>query len=198
VGVTYGLSGTKVAWEMSLDEAVDSAEIADLTYAVKVGARLRAIRKQKRFSLQDVEASSEQEFKASVLGAYERGERAISVPRLQRLARFYNVPVDQLLPRDEDDLTTATVIDLDEGTVTTRTSDDAAVTIDLHRLGDMNTTDAVLLGRYLGMIQVQRGDFNGRMLTIRRDDLRAIACVLDTVPDAARSKLDELGLRLAK
>jgi transcriptional regulator with XRE-family HTH domain len=184
---------------MSLDEAVDSAEIADLTYAVKVGARLRAIRKQKRLSLQDVEASSEQEFKASVLGAYERGERAISVPRLQRLARFYNVPVDQLLPRDEDDLTTATtVIDLDEGTVTTRPTDDAAVTIDLHRLGDMDTTDAVLLGRYLGMIQVQRGDFNGRMLTIRRDDLRAIACVLDTVPDAARGKLDELGLRLAK
>ena len=47
-----------------------------------------------------MEASSQQEFKASVLGAYERGERAISVPRLQRLARFYNVPVDQLLPRD--------------------------------------------------------------------------------------------------
>ena len=42
--------------------------------------------------------ASSQEFKASVLGAYERGERAISVPRLQRLARFYNVPVDQLLP----------------------------------------------------------------------------------------------------
>ena len=41
-----------------------------------------------------------QEFKASVLGAYERGERAISVPRLQRLARFYSVPVDQLLPGD--------------------------------------------------------------------------------------------------
>ena len=184
---------------MSLDEAVDSAEIADLTYAVKVGARLRAIRKQKRLSLQDVEASSEQEFKASVLGAYERGERAISVPRLQRLARFYNVPVDQLLPRDEEDPATATVIDLDEGTVTTtRGADAAAVTIDLHRLSEMSTTDALLLGRYLGMIQVQRGDFNGRMLTIRRDDLRAIACVLDTVPDGARGKLDELGLRLGK
>ena len=42
---------------------------------------------------------SEQEFKASVLGAYERGERAISVPRLQRLAKLYDVPVDNLLPR---------------------------------------------------------------------------------------------------
>src|SRR3954464_16107221 len=69
-------------------------------YARRVGERLRAIRKQKGLSLQEVESASSQEFKASVLGAYERGERAISVPRLQRLARFYSVPVDQLLPRD--------------------------------------------------------------------------------------------------
>src|SRR5215212_7195796 len=85
---------------MTSDSTIE-IEAADPTYAVKVGSRLRAIRKQKRLSLQEVEASSGQEFKASVLGAYERGERAISVPRLQRLARFYNVPVDQLLPRDE-------------------------------------------------------------------------------------------------
>ena len=71
-------------------------------YARRVGERLRAIRKQKGLSLQEVEGASQQEFKASVLGAYERGERAISVPRLQRLARFYNVPVDQLLPVVEE------------------------------------------------------------------------------------------------
>src|SRR5207248_3913497 len=70
-------------------------------YARRVGERLRAIRKQKGLSLQEVESASSQEFKASVLGAYERGERAISVPRLQRLARFYSVPVDQLLPGDD-------------------------------------------------------------------------------------------------
>src|ERR687894_1400768 len=85
---------------MTSDSTIE-IEAADPTYAVKVGSRLRAIRKQKRLSLQEVEASSGQEFKASVLGAYERGERAISVPRLQRLARFYNVPVDQLLPRED-------------------------------------------------------------------------------------------------
>jgi len=99
---------------MSLDNMLESEESEDLGYAVKVGGRLRAIRKQKRLSLQDVEASSDQEFKASVLGAYERGERAISVPRLQRLARFYAVPVDQLLPR-EDEVSADAVIDLDSG-----------------------------------------------------------------------------------
>ncbi len=163
-------------------------------YAGKVGGRLRSIRRQKRLSLQDVEATSEQEFKASVLGAYERGERAISVPRLQRLARFYAVPVDQLLPRD-DEVGADSVIDLESGTVQPRSADESKVTIDLHRLSSMDGSDAQLLTRYLGYIQVQRGDFNGRMLTVRRDDLRAIACLLDVNPDAARAKLEELGLR---
>ena len=80
------------------DEQEEAARVA---YARAVGSRLRAMRKQMRLSLQAVEAMSDQEFKASVLGAYERGERAISVPRLQRLAKLYDVPVDQLLPNDD-------------------------------------------------------------------------------------------------
>ena len=67
-------------------------------YARHVGERLRNIRRQQGLSLQAVEEQSEREFKASVLGAYERGERIISVLRRQRLARLYGVPVDQLLP----------------------------------------------------------------------------------------------------
>src|SRR6202161_1675833 len=85
-----------------LDDDDEQEEAARVAYARAVGARLRAMRKQMRLSLQAVEAMSEQEFKASVLGAYERGERAISVPRLQRLAKLYDVPVDQLLPQDDD------------------------------------------------------------------------------------------------
>src|SRR5580658_8194317 len=79
----------------------EQEETARAAYARAVGSRLRAVRKQMRLSLQAVEAMSDQEFKASVLGAYERGERAISVPRLQRLAKLYDVPVDQLLPPDD-------------------------------------------------------------------------------------------------
>src|ERR687898_503580 len=103
-------------------------------YAIKVGNRLRSIRRQKHLSLQDVEAASEHEFKASVLGAYERGERAISVPRLQRLARFYRVPVDQMLPTDEELGGRApgdeSVVDLTERLRGAR-RDDRPVTIDL-------------------------------------------------------------------
>ena len=158
------------------------------SYSRKVGERLRAIRRQKRLSLQEVEAASHQEFKASVLGAYERGERAISVPRLQRLARFYNVPVDQLLPNDEGPGFALPGRGLD---------DHSSVTIDLRRLEDLSGPEAAMLNRYLTMIQVQRQDFNGRMLTIRRNDLRAIACILGVAVETAPAKLDDLGLSLS-
>jgi hypothetical protein len=42
-------------------------------YARVVGERLRNVRFQKALSLHDVEVTSRDEFKASVLGAYERG-----------------------------------------------------------------------------------------------------------------------------
>lgn len=157
----------------------------ELAYGKRVGARLRAIRRQKRRSLQDVESESDQEFKASVLGAYERGERAISVPRLQRLAAFYKVPVSQLLPRAEDEGDVEAVDAAGQG----------VVTIDLTRLEALQGTESAMLTRYLTMIQMQRQDFNGRVLTIRRDDLRAIACILDTTVDLASARLADLGLR---
>ncbi len=48
-------------------------------YSRLVGERLRSIRLQKNMSLGDVETRSNNEFKASVLGAYERGERACNL-----------------------------------------------------------------------------------------------------------------------
>ena len=87
-------------------------EDGDANYSIRVGERLRAVRKQKHLSLHAVEAKSAGEFRASVLGAYERGERAISVARLQRLAGLYEVSVDQLLPGQHD---AATTLDLREG-----------------------------------------------------------------------------------
>jgi transcriptional regulator with XRE-family HTH domain len=175
-----------------------AVEGASAGYGRKVGERLRAIRRQKKLSLQEVEATSNQEFKASVLGAYERGERAISVPRLQRLARFYNVPVDQLLPVDEGPdfglaRTDDQVVDLTEGKAPAQQGFNS-ITIDLTRLESLSGPEADMLNRYLTMIQVQRQDFNGRVLTIRRDDLRAIACILGTGVDGAGNRLDDLGL----
>jgi transcriptional regulator with XRE-family HTH domain len=174
--------------DMSRADAVDDAEMRD-DYSKAVGERLRHIRRQKRLSLQEVEAISAQEFKASVLGAYERGERAISVPRLQRLARFYRVPVDQLLPGGEGESELEVPV--------RRDPEVAGARIDLTRLEQLPGPESEMLSRYLRMIQVQRQDFNGRVLTIRRDDMRAIACILGVGEEGADLRLEEMGLRLS-
>lgn len=80
-------------------------------FNVSLGQRLRAARRQRGWSLGDVESKTEGEFKASVVGAYERGERAISVQRFVRLAQSYSVPPAELLPPVEG--SEGLVIDLD-------------------------------------------------------------------------------------
>src|SRR5437763_5663183 len=153
-----------------------------LGYRKEVGRRIRDIRRQRKLSLQDVEAESKKEFKASVLGAYERGERAISVPRLQRLARFYGVPVDQLLPVDDDGAAAVAV--------------EEPVTIDLAQLesrDDMDTMD-----RYLRSIRLQRQDFNGKVVTVRRNDVRALERIPCGYTGNNSCNLEDLGLRAHK
>ncbi len=170
------------------DQTVDDEDVRG-DYVRAVGERLRHIRRQKRLSLQEVEAVSEQEFKASVLGAYERGERAISVPRLHRLAQFYRVPVDQLLPGGDGDEERVDQLPA-------RREGEGGAKIDLTRLEQLGGNESEMLSRYLRMIQVQRQDFNGRVLTIRRDDMRAIACILGVSEELADRRLEEMGLRL--
>jgi transcriptional regulator with XRE-family HTH domain len=179
----------------------DDTELAGplQTYARRVGQRLRAIRRQKRLSLQEVEAASDQEFKASVLGAYERGERVISVPRLQRLADFYSVPVDQLLPREGEAPPAPPSAD-GGGEVAERTPPPASprkITFDLSRFESIEPDPELdMVHKYLSSIQVLRQDFNGRVLTIRHDDIRAIAGLFGTDADALVRRLDDLQLRL--
>lgn len=134
-------------------------------YNELVGKRLRGIRRQKQLSLQQVETQSGEEFKASELGAYERGDRALSVPRLDRLAQFYNVPIEQLLPRD---VTGAEAIAIDAPT-------NNPLAIDIAKLMQLTGSPVEILARYLRLIQIQRQDFNGQVITLRRNDTCAVA-----------------------
>jgi transcriptional regulator with XRE-family HTH domain len=151
--------------------------MTEASYNQAVGRRLRAIRRQKRLSLQDVEEVSSFEFKASVLGAYERGERALSLPRMHRLASVYGVPTEQLLP--------------EAGRVTTPSWQSGGITIDLEKVEQSEGGQVV--ERFLRAIQLMRQDFNGKVLTLRRSDLRILAGLLES-EDGVESVLIDLGL----
>ena len=160
------------------------------TFAERLGARLRAVRTGKGLSLLDVQQSSRDEFKSSVLGAYERGERMISTTRLERLARLYETPIDELLPPEQP-----RVITLEAG-ARERTTTGEALTIDLRRLESRRDRDSERVHSYLEAIQLRRRDRAGAVLTIRRDDLRALAAILGTDQDGARRRLEAMELLL--
>jgi transcriptional regulator with XRE-family HTH domain len=133
-------------------------------YSRALGSRLRAIRTQQGLSLHGVEEKSEGRWKAVVVGSYERGDRAVTVQRLAELADFYGVPVSALLP---------------EGAPQGSSEPPPRLVLDLERLQEVPAEKAGPLDRYAKTIQSQRGDYNGRVLSIRADDLRTLAVIYD-------------------
>lgn len=134
-----------------------------------LGERLRGIRRQQGLTLQDVEERSRGVWKAVVVGSYERGDRAISIAKLSRLANFYKVPLRDLLPEPQPVAAPVTP-------ASATTSDLPRICLNLTRLPDSpDDTLMQALARYARRIQIERGDYNGRVLTIRRDDVHALS-----------------------
>jgi len=151
-------------------------------YQRRLGGRLRAIRQQQGLTLQQVEEVSAGKWKAVVVGSYERGDRAVSVAKLAELSEFYNVPVSELLPKE----------DLGHIPGATRPS---RVMLDLRRLSRSDLDpDLRPVSRFAHTIQLQRGDFNGSVLTIRGEDLRALSVIYGTDPEDLVIRLEDEGV----
>ena len=136
------------------------AEGDDEAFSATVGQRLRAIRQAQGLSLAEVEARSEGRWSASAVGAYERGFRTLSLPRLKSLADFYKVPVAVLLGEPLPMDTSA---------------ERRKIVLDLQVLADVEA--AAPIRRFVQSIIEARGDFNGKVLSLRHDDLKAL-CTL--------------------
>ena len=126
------------------------------TFVEEVGHRLRAIRRQQGLSLEDVEERSG--------GAYERGYRVLSLARLRELAEFYGVPMSVVVGE----------VDLREQPIPV--AGPPKVILDLGALEKHE--EAAPVARYAQSIALERGDFNGRVLSLRRDDLRVLGSLL--------------------
>jgi transcriptional regulator with XRE-family HTH domain len=135
---------------------------------------------QQGLSLQGVELKSGGRWKAVVVGSYERGDRAITVQRLAELAAFYGVPVSEVLPDTEPG-----------GTLTDPVP---RLVLDLERLAVLPPDRAAPLSRYAATIQSQRGDYNGKVLSIRTEDLRSLAVIYDETPGQFADRLIEWGV----
>lgn len=128
-------------------------------FSATLGLRLRAARRQRGWSLGELESYTGGEFKASVVGAYERGERALSVQRLVRLAEIYAVPTGDLLPLGQSER--GVLIDLDTAA---------------------ESKDGDLIDRYLAAIHFLRRE--GRPDEVRDSDKAVIASLLNATVES--------------
>jgi hypothetical protein len=92
------------------------------------------------------------------------------------------VPVSELLPKEE-------LAAAGNG------SSNAKVMLDLRQLAsDTLDPDLKPVSRFAHTIQMQRGDYNGNVLTIRGEDLRALSVIYGTEPDELVERLEDEGL----
>lgn len=165
--------------DLGIDVAPDAPDAA-ASYQVRLGERLRAVRRSQGLRLQDVEDQSDGRFKAVVVGSYERGDRAVAAHKLAALAAFYEVPLTELLP--------------EEATHRQRVGG-SGVRVAVGRLRTVaGDPDVAPLLRLVQHVQWLRDDYNGRVLSLRADDLRTIAVALGIQPEQMDQWLDERGL----
>jgi transcriptional regulator with XRE-family HTH domain len=196
IKVLFTTSATATGGRNGHTEAADGSVKADLSvpkdddwpgnrgkmpseYAKTLGARLRAIRTQQGLSLHGVEEKSRGRWKAVVVGSYERGDRSVTVQKLAELAEFYGVPVSELLPGDAAPTPIASAPKL---------------VIDLERMNQLPKEKVGPLARYVATIQAQRGDYNGRVLSVRHEDLRSLAVIYDKSPADLTEELISWGV----
>ena len=127
-----------------------------------VSKRIRALRKERGWTLHDVETRSSGSIKAVVMGSYERGTRALSLARTIEVANLFGIPISNLLGDfSRTDVSTA-----------------GPLTIDQRRLAelarDVDDERISILQSYISAISARRGDWNGEVLTLRISDLDTI------------------------
>ncbi|MCA1845772.1 MAG: helix-turn-helix domain-containing protein [Actinomycetota bacterium] len=145
------------------------------TFSQIVGLALRRARAARGYSLYDVQAISHGRFKASGVGGYERGERAISLQRFCELAAVYGVTPDIILAnalRDADPVGRHEIV------------------IDLTQLARLDGTDVSQVAEFIHKVKMERGDYLSDVITLRSGDVEAIASASQVEPRALLRRLE--------
>ncbi|MEI6406308.1 MAG: helix-turn-helix domain-containing protein [Actinomycetes bacterium] len=147
---------------------------------LEIGAQLRAIRKQKGLTLQGVQKLSDGRWKAVVVGSYERNDRTLSLKRAIELADFYQVPLTELLGLSSD-----------QGIFSR-----GELRLDLRSIARKSEYDDQVrnIHTFTLWICARRRDWNGEILSLRRDDLSLLAIVTFLAEAEVESLLNSAGL----
>ena len=147
-----------------------------------ISARIRAQRKARSLTLQDIERLSNGRIKAVVMGSYERGSRAISLARTIEIANLFAIPLSELIEESKNP---------------ERGSDDQLI-FDLRKLREISLAvtgnEISKINAFLSAICARRRDWNGEVLTLRSADLDTLTLVLSAPRENVQKLLDRYQL----
>ncbi len=134
-----------------------------------LGHALREMRRARKWTLADFEKASHGRIKAVVLGSYERGSRSVSVDKLQAIAEIYSVPVSAFFK---------------QGAPENSSFESTNIIIDLRKLREelalRPSKSLTLLDQFTCGIINFRKDWNGEILSLRRNDLTFLAIMSES------------------
>ncbi len=148
---------------------------------VDIGLQLRAIRQQKGLTLRQVEINSGGDWKAVVVGSYERNDRSLSLRKAISLANFYEVPLEHLLGLSES-----------------KAADRRSLILDLRLLNRLRASGPLFeqVSNFAHIICAKRRDWNGEVLSLRQEDLLPLALISHSSEEQLRENLLNEGVLL--
>ena len=152
-------------------------ELNDSPGIESLAASMRRIRKNKGWTLKDVEKASNGKWKAVVIGSYERCDRALSLNKAIALAAFYKVPLDELLG-----ITQPYEVKADR------------LTFDIRKVKSSQEPSLSALQRFISAITSTRRDWNGEILSVRASDALALSAAIHIPANQLEEGLHAYGL----
>ena len=137
-----------------------------------IGGVLRGMRTKRGLTLRETATRSAGTFKPSVLAAYERGERSISLERFHALASLYEVPPERLLAE--------VVRSLEE-----RPPD----VVDVNTMRRQDGPVAETVSQFIGRVMRLRG-VRTDTVTLRTGDLQVLSASLGMTERDLRTAVD--------
>lgn len=141
--------------------------------------RLRKIRLAQGLTLKQVEIRSRGIWKAVVVGSYERGTRSLSIDKAIKLCDFYGIPLAALFHTNS------------------RGERAVKITLDLlalRRLTEHGDPFVAALRKLCDEISIERGDWNGQVISLRSQDWRILKTLLLRGDVEVRTALENRGL----
>ncbi|MFM9151230.1 MAG: helix-turn-helix domain-containing protein [Candidatus Planktophila sp.] len=127
-----------------------------ITHDLPIGARIRKVRRERGWSLQECEVRSQGRLRAVTLASYERGQRSISLGKLQLIAEILEVTIEYLFGATNQ---------MSPVPKQRHIYDLRALTL------SPSCVQKQLLLSYLKVIIKKRGDWQGEVISLRTSDI---------------------------